>query len=448
MNPDANINPGPPPQRRRPNGFSTRPTAICLYFSLDFGGNTPGNGPEHLEAVAQERDLAVLPLYGDLPAEQQDAALAPLERRKIVLATNVAETSVTVEGVVGVVDTGLAARTLSFDPGVGLDRLAADAYACASADPRTGRAGRTRPGVCVRLWSEASHRGRPERSKTGDTPCGPCGGRPASSLPGRNRRSALPLAGAAAGGESVAQALTLLRRLGAVDDQGVTELGRTLARLPAHPRLARLLVEGPRWGDPKRAALAAALLAERDPFTREMHDSTPFAAPRHSSVSDVLDRVETLEEWERTGRCASPFGTLNRGAARFILRARDQFLRPLRYELPRSDWSVNTRIAGRRGSCGRFWRPFPTAWRGRQAGSRREVMVGGGAAGARQRRDRAGAVPVHRRGCEPDGSAGASGLGGAAPNGCPRILYIAPWKSPSTPRPSGFRPDAVCTSRT
>ena len=117
-----------------------------------------------LEALARERDLAVLPLHGDLPAEQQDAALLPQPRRKVVLATNVAETSVTVEGVTGVVDTGLA-RLLLFDPAVGLDRLQLTPISRASADQRAGRAGRTQPGVCVRLWSEVSHRARPEQTE-------------------------------------------------------------------------------------------------------------------------------------------------------------------------------------------------------------------------------------------------------------------------------------------
>src|SRR5207253_4239905 len=97
-------------------------------------------------------------------AEQQDAALAPLDRRKVVLATNVAETSVTVEGVAGVVDTGLA-RTLTFDPGIGLDRLRLTPISRASAEQRAGRAGRTRPGVCVRLWSASAHRARPEQTE-------------------------------------------------------------------------------------------------------------------------------------------------------------------------------------------------------------------------------------------------------------------------------------------
>src|SRR5262249_15336129 len=117
-----------------------------------------------LELLAREQDLAVVPLYGDLPAEQQDAALLPQARRKVVLATNVAETSVTVEGGTSVVDTGLA-RVLVFDPGVGLDRLKLVPIARSSAEQRAGRAGRTRPGVCVRLWSASGHRARSEQTE-------------------------------------------------------------------------------------------------------------------------------------------------------------------------------------------------------------------------------------------------------------------------------------------
>src|SRR5213079_90329 len=116
-----------------------------------------------LEPVAATRDLALAPLHGDLPPEQQDAALLRGPRRRVVLATNVAETSVTVEGVTGVVDTGLA-RMLTFAAKTGLDRLQLMPIARASADQRTGRAGRTQPGVCVRLWTEASHRQRAEQT--------------------------------------------------------------------------------------------------------------------------------------------------------------------------------------------------------------------------------------------------------------------------------------------
>jgi ATP-dependent helicase HrpB len=323
-----------------------------------------------LEPAAAARDLAVLPLHGDLPAEQQDAALLPQSRRKVVLATNVAETSVTVEGVTGVVDTGLA-RLMTFDPAVGLDRLRLTPISRASGDQRAGRAGRTRPGVCVRLWSESAQRGRPEQTEP------------------EIRR--VDLAGAVLQllclGEAdvlcfpwleppreaaVAQALALLQRLGAVDGGGVTDLGRVLARLPVHPRLGRLLVEGQRRGRPERVALAAALLAERDPFVRPL-DQVP-AGPTHATASDVLGRVEALEEFEQHGR-STALGTLNRGAARFVLRARDQLLRSVRQEV---------RSAGRQAEAGdeavlrALLAAFPErVARRREAGSRRGVMVGG-----------------------------------------------------------------------
>jgi ATP-dependent helicase HrpB len=329
----------------------------------------------HLEALAQERDLAVLPLHGDLPPEQQDAALLPLDRRKVVLATNVAETSVTVEGITGVIDTGLA-RLLVFDPHVGLDRLKLTPISRASADQRAGRAGRTARGGCVRLWSEGAQRSRPEQTEP------------------EIRR--VDLAGAVlqllCAGEAdvqqfpwlepppeatVARALALLRRLGAVGERGVTDLGRVLVRLPVHPRLARLLVEGLRWGQPERVALAAALLSERDPFTRTLEEA-PRPDSRHAATpSDVLDPVEALEEYERHGRTAFPIGTLHRGAARFVLHARDQLARLLRQErrsLAEPGGTVDADEAVLRALLAAF--PDRLARR-REPGGRRGVMVGG-----------------------------------------------------------------------
>jgi ATP-dependent helicase HrpB len=330
-----------------------------------------------LKALAAAHDLAVLPLYGDLPAEQQDAALLPQPRRKVVLATNVAETSVTVEGVTGVVDTGLA-RVLTLDRRLGLDRLVLTPISRASADQRAGRAGRTGPGVCIRLWGEAGHRVRPEHTDP------------------EIRR--VDLAGAVLHllclGEAdvgrfpwlepppeaaVAQALTLLRRLGAVRDGGVTDLGRVLARLPAHPRVGRLLVEGQRLGCPGRAALAAALLSERDPFVRPA-EGQPAGGPPGPTPSDVLDRVEALEEFERHRRLTSRFGTLNRGAARFVLRTRDQLLRLLRQESRRLSGLLPARGGGEgEEPCLRaLLAAFPDRLaRRRGPGSPRGVMVGG-----------------------------------------------------------------------
>jgi ATP-dependent helicase HrpB len=273
-----------------------------------------------LEPLAEERDLAVLPLHGDLPLEQQDAALFPQDRRKVVLATNVAETSVTVEGVTGVVDTGLA-RLLTFDPAVGLDRLEVTPISRASADQRAGRAGRLSPGVCVRLWAESAHRARPEQTDPEIRRVDLAGAMLHLLGLGERHPEYFPWLDPPPAA-AVAQALDLLRLLGALDANGLAELGQAMARLPVHPRLARLLIEGKALGCPERSALAAALLAERDPFPRG------FTAPSSTSTdSDVADRVEALEEFERTGREQTPLGPLHRQGARFVLRARDQLLR-------------------------------------------------------------------------------------------------------------------------
>lgn len=279
----------------------------------------PGVGEIEKTAAALS-DLAVFPLYGDLPAERQDEVLRPLDRRKVVLATNVAETSITVEGVTAVVDSGQV-RRLRFDPATGLDRLELGKISRASADQRAGRAGRQGPGLCLRLWPAWEHAALPERE-----------------MPEILRVDlATPALQLLAWGETdlaafdwfeapdpaaLASALLLLRRLEATDDHGVTETGRLLARLPVHPRLGRLLIEGHRLGYPREAALLAALLSERDPFPR-----TPRGAgPRRSSRSDLLHRLDALEgDWNEE--------RLNVGAARFVLKARDQLFDLVRKEL-------------------------------------------------------------------------------------------------------------------
>jgi ATP-dependent helicase HrpB len=278
----------------------------------------------HLEGMATARDLVVVPLHGDLPAGQQDVALLREARRKVVLATNVAETSVTVEGVTGVLDTGLA-RLQHFDPRLGLDRLQLTPISQASADQRAGRAGRTQPGTCVRMWSEASQRQRPLDTAPEIRRVDLAGAVLQLLCLGEKDVTRFPWLEPPPEA-AVTQSQVLLRRLGALGDAGVTDLGRAIARLPVHPRLGRLLLEGQRLGDADGAALAAALLSERDPFLR---GAEPRAVLRDPSPSDILDRVEAVEAPEQ-GRSAAPgLGTMNRGAAHALLRARDQMLREL-----------------------------------------------------------------------------------------------------------------------
>jgi ATP-dependent helicase HrpB len=271
------------------------------------------------ERVAGDFDIYLL--HGDLPAEQQDAALVPHARRKVVLATNVAETSVTVEGVTGVLDSGLA-RILEFDAHVGMDRLEVKPISKASADQRAGRAGRTQPGVCLRLWSENAQRARPEQTEPEIRRVDLAGPILELLCLGEDLERFTWLE--APRPESIQKGFDLLRRLGAVRDRHVTELGRRMAALPVHPRLARMLLEGRAHGQLERIALAAALLSERDPFLR--HGKTQ-SLTKHRTRSDVLDRVEALEDFERRGAYETPFGTIHRHAARFILRSRDQLVR-------------------------------------------------------------------------------------------------------------------------
>jgi ATP-dependent helicase HrpB len=288
--------------------------------------------------------VELVELHGELPPEQQDAAIDPRDgdggraaRRRVVLATNVAETSITLPRVTTVVDSGLV-RRMQFDPASGLDRLELGRVSKASAEQRRGRAGRVAPGVCVRLWSALDQRGLDD-----------------AEVPEIRR---VDVAGLAlelfAFGERdlasfrfleapeparLARAVELLLRLGAVRAVGpsgheLTTIGRAMAELPVHPRLARLLVEGRERGVARRAALAAALLSERDPFLREPRSNTHGmgrASSRrvatHDSDSDVLDRVAALEEFASRGTTSFEFGELHRGRAEFVLRGAEQLAR-------------------------------------------------------------------------------------------------------------------------
>jgi len=270
----------------------------------------------------ERHGIAVLPLHGDLPPEQQDRALQVVDGRKVVLATNVAETSVTVEGITAVVDTGTA-RQLEFDTNTGMDRLRLVPISRAAADQRTGRAGRTQAGVCVRLWDEAGHRSRPEQTEPEIRRIDLAGAVLQLHSFGETDLSAFPWFEPPRP-QAIPQAEQLLTQLGAMIEGKLTPLGEQLAKLPVHPRVGRLLIEGARLGIPERAALAAALLSERDPFVR---DDGGWKRPNVATTSDVLDRVEALEAFQNQGRTLFPLGELHRGSAKQLLEVQKQLLR-------------------------------------------------------------------------------------------------------------------------
>lgn len=274
-------------------------------------------------AAARVAGLDVVSLYGDLPAVEQDRAVRPGPRPKLILSTNVAETSVTIDGIAAVIDSGLVRRP-SHDPWSGLPTLTLAKAARASAEQRAGRAGRTRAGRCVRLFSEHD-----------------LVRRPAFDAPELHR---LDLAGAMldlrAHGVTAADqvkwldppptaaveaAESLLRRLDAVGGDGaLTEVGREMLSYPAHPRLARLLVEARRRGVAGLGTWAAALLGER-PVRR--HDPRGGAVATDAYAADVLADIALVRD--RDGGGARRAG-VDRGAVARVTKVRRQLADRLR----------------------------------------------------------------------------------------------------------------------
>ncbi|MHC5065167.1 MAG: ATP-dependent helicase C-terminal domain-containing protein, partial [Planctomycetota bacterium] len=215
-----------------------------------------------LTPLARRSAAVLMPLHGSLGPEEQDRVLRPGEQRKIVLATNLAESSLTIPGVTAVIDSGLA-RVLRHDPGRGLDQLRMEDISMASAQQRAGRAGRTGPGVCYRLWSKAEERARPATSspeiKRVDLSAAilqvhAFAGRPAQEF----RWFEAPEPSALERGEQ------LLEMLQAIRGGKLTGIGEELLRLPLHPRLGRMMLEARRLGCARSAGFVAALVSERD----------------------------------------------------------------------------------------------------------------------------------------------------------------------------------------
>ncbi|MBC8108131.1 MAG: ATP-dependent helicase HrpB, partial [Anaerolineae bacterium] len=259
-----------------------------------------------LSPLAASQNWLVLPLHASLPSDEQTRALrpAPAGQRKIICATNIAETSLTIDGVRVVIDSGLA-RIAGYDARRGLDRLELKRISKASAIQRAGRAGRTAAGRCIRLWSAKEFHESPD-----------------FELPEIQR---VDLAGTVlalhAWGHAdprkfpwyqpppeatIAAAEKLLAMLGALDSPAkgrITELGRKMLSLPAHPRIARLLVAAAEMGLLQEGAAIAAILSEKD----FVPDDTPAARGN----SDLLARMQWLDRPE----------------ARSVARLRDELLR-------------------------------------------------------------------------------------------------------------------------
>ncbi len=218
-----------------------------------------------LSVAALPGRTQVMPLYGQMDGAAQCAVLAPGRpgERRLVLATNIAETSLTIPGVTAVIDSGLVRRS-RFDPGTGMSRLELERISRASAEQRRGRAGRLGPGVCYRLWSEGAHQGLAPESAPQILDADLAG--LALELARWGAHDALSLDWLDPPPPAMlGQARSLLAQLGALDAHGrLTALGAAMARLPAHPSLAAMLLAARESAAVGLAANLAALLSERD----------------------------------------------------------------------------------------------------------------------------------------------------------------------------------------
>jgi ATP-dependent helicase HrpB len=259
---------------------------------------------EAFRGCPQARGYVVLPLHGELSPREQDLAVSRQDRPKVVVATNVAETSITIDGVRLVIDSGLA-RMARYDPWRGINTLLVEKISRASADQRAGRAGRTAPGTCVRLWSQAEHAHRP-----------------AQELPEVKRLDlaevVLTLKSAGVGDlrrfrwleapddRSLERAEGLLADLGAVESVAgeglggtrITALGRRMLAFPVHPRYARLLLAAGERGCVYQAALISALTQGRDLLLRQVDADT--ARFREDRIGDraASDFLHLMKAWE------------------------------------------------------------------------------------------------------------------------------------------------------
>jgi ATP-dependent helicase HrpB len=285
-----------------------------------------------LRGTRAGKDAIVLPLHGELPAADQDAAVARYEQRKIIVATNVAETSLTIEGVRVVIDCGLA-KIARFDPYRGINTLLTERISRASADQRAGRAGRTAPGRCIRLWTEREH-----------------GDRQPQELPEVRRLDlaevvlTLKASGVhdvrafrwleAPDPRSLDRAEILLNDLGATGpapEGAITELGRRMLAFPVHPRYARMLLAAQEYGCVRGVALVAALTQGRNILRRaegkQMREDRDdlLEGDRTSDFFALMRAFQIAQERNFNPGACQPLG-IHAGAAREAAALAAQFL--------------------------------------------------------------------------------------------------------------------------
>ena len=292
-----------------------------------------------IEAIRQTKEskgCLLLPLHGELPPRDQDAAVARYDQPKVVVATNVAETSITIDGVRLVIDSGLA-RVPRYDPNRGINTLLIERISQSSAEQRAGRAGRTAPGRCIRLWSRPEHDERPVRD-----------------LPEIKRLdlSEVLLTLKAAGVRDLARfrwldppsasaiehAETLLRDLGALQpiEDGFTEittLGRRMLSFPVHPRYARMLIAAGEYDCVYEACLVAALTQGRDLLVRK--PGSDVSAAKEAIFGDMKSTSDFdlwIRAWEYAAAEQFRFEALRRAGihavtARQVGPLLEQFLR-------------------------------------------------------------------------------------------------------------------------
>ena len=262
----------------------------------------PGRGEingtlDVLSGLRTQERVAFIPLHGALEPQEQDRAFAPNKLRKVIVATNVAETSITIDGIRHVVDSGVA-RVARYDAERGIGTLQLEPISRASADQRKGRAGRTARGSCHRLWTEISHKSREERN----TPeiqrsdlaevvllLHSLGIREAATFDWLDKPDI----------QAVERAENLLTMLGALLNADLTEIGRQMLRLPMHPRYSRMLIEASKRDCVPDAALCAALVSGRDLLTRLGRDDSKSQSTREMfEDSDDSDFITLMRAFD------------------------------------------------------------------------------------------------------------------------------------------------------